>query len=152
MSTIEPGYDASGGIRKSSETTAMPASRTRAIVSSASGFGWTASGISDLWSGRNARQAVAVGAQATLTFTGTSVRWLGERGFTTGVARVSLDGQFIALVDTRTPFQEEYQSALVTLTGLTPGTHTLTIEVVGRAGEPPGTAVERVVIDAFDIK
>jgi hypothetical protein len=114
--------------------------------------GWAASGISDLWSGRNARQAVAVGERATFTFTGTSVRWLGERGFTTGVARVSLDGQLIGQIDTRAPFQEEYQSPLLTLKGLTPGSHTLTIEVVGRNAEAAGTAVDRIVIDGFDIQ
>jgi hypothetical protein len=35
---------------------------------------------------------------------------IGERGFATGIARISLDGVFIAAVDTRTPFQEEYQA------------------------------------------
>ena len=112
--------------------------------------GWSASGTASLWSGTNAREARTVGAQATFTFSGTSVRWIGERGFTTGLARVSIDGQFVALVDTRTPFQEEYQEPIFTASGLLPGTHTLTIEIVGRNNEPPGTTVDRIVIDAFD--
>jgi hypothetical protein len=91
-----------------------------------------------------------VGARATFSFTGTAVRWIGERGFSTGVARVLLDGVFVGNIDTRTSFQEEYQEPLLTLTALAPGSHTLTIEVVGRAGEAPGATVEQVVIDAFD--
>jgi hypothetical protein len=92
-----------------------------------------------------------VGARATFTFTGTSVRWIGERGFSTGVARVLLDGAFVAQVDTHSPLQEEYQAALFSATGLTPGSHTLTIEVVGRNNEPSGATVDRVVLDAFDV-
>ena len=112
--------------------------------------GWTTSGTTNLWSGANAKETKTVGAQATFTFSGTAVRWLGERGFTTGLARVSIDGQFIRVVDTRTAFQEGYQEPVFTATGLAPGTHTLTIEIVGRNNEAAGTIVERVVIDAFD--
>jgi hypothetical protein len=112
---------------------------------------WTQAGISNLWSGENARQSVTAGGRATLTFTGTSVRWIGERGFGTGLANVSIDGQFIARVDTNTFVQEGYQAVLFSASGLTAGTHTLTIEIVGRNNEPPGATVERVVIDAFDI-
>src|SRR5256712_10716233 len=48
--------------------------------------GWTQAGFSSLWSGEHARQSVIVGERATFTFTGTSVRWIGERGFGTGIA------------------------------------------------------------------
>jgi hypothetical protein len=119
-----------------------------AVVYSA---GWAASGTSSLWSGAIAKETMTAGAQATFSFTGTSIRWLGERGFTTGLARVSIDGQFVGVVDTRTPFQEEYQEPVFTATGLAAGTHTLTIEIVGRNNEAPGSIVERVVIDAFEI-
>ncbi len=64
---------------------------------------------------------------------------------------MSIDGQFVALVDTSTAIQEGYQAVLFRTTGLAPGAHTLTIDVVGRHNEPPGTTVERVVIDAFDV-
>ena len=112
--------------------------------------GWTVPGTASLWSGTTAKESRTVGSQATFSFSGTSVRWIGERGFGTGVARVSIDGQFVGLVDTNTPFQEEYQEPLFTAAGLAPGSHTLTIEIVGRNNEAPGTTVERVVIDAFD--
>jgi len=114
--------------------------------------GWAASGASSLWNGGTARESRTVGAQATFGFSGTSIRWLGERGFTTGVARVSIDGVFVALVDTRTPFQEQYQAPVFIANGLAPGPHTLTIEIAGRNNEAPGTLVERVVIDAFEIQ
>ena len=112
---------------------------------------WPQAGFTPLWSGENARNSTTAGARATFTFTGTSVRWIGERGFGTGVARILLDGAFVAQVDTRTPLQEEYQAALFATTGLTPGSHTLTIEVIGRNNESPGATVERVVVDAFDV-
>jgi hypothetical protein len=113
--------------------------------------GWNTSGTSTLWSGATAKETMTAGAQATVSFTGTSIRWLGERGFATGLARVSIDGQFVGVVDTRTPFQEEYQEPMFTAAGLVPGAHTLTIEIVGRNNEAAGTIVERVVIDAFEI-
>ena len=112
---------------------------------------WALGGTSGLSSGENAEQTTTSGATATFTFTGTSVRWIGERGFSTGLARVSIDGVFVALVDTRTSLQEEYQEALFRATGLSAGSHPLTSEVVGRNNDPPGSPVERVVIDAFDI-
>ena len=112
--------------------------------------GWHGSGSVSLWSGATAKESTVVGEQATFTFSGTAIRWIGERGFSTGLARVSIDGQFIGVVDTRTPFQEEYQEPIFIVNGLAAGTHTLTIEVAGRNNEGAGATVERVVIDAFD--
>ena len=112
---------------------------------------WPQAGMTPLWSGENARNSTKAGTRATFTFTGTSVRWIGERGFGTGIARILLDGSFVAQVDTQTPLQEEYQAALFAATGLTPGSHTLTIEVIGRNNEAAGATVERVVVDAFEV-
>jgi YD repeat-containing protein len=122
-----------------------------ASISYSSIANWPEAGITPLWSGENARWSTTAGTRATFTFTGTSVRWIGERGFGSGVARISLDGSFVAQVDTQTPLQEEYQATLFAATGLTPGGHTLTIDVIGRNNEPPGATVERVVVDAFDV-
>lgn len=69
----------------------------------------------------------------------------------TGVANVSIDGQFVARVDTATVVQDTFQAVLFSTTGLPAGTHTLTIDVVGRNNEAPGTTVQRVVVDAFDV-
>jgi len=51
-------------------------------------------------SGAAAAVSDTPGAQASFTFTGTSVSWIGGRSFQTGVARVSLDGSFITEIDT----------------------------------------------------
>jgi len=92
------------------------------------------------------------GTKATFSFTGTSVRWIGRRGFATGVAHVTLDGVRVATINTRAPLQEEHQAAIYRVTGLTQGTHTLVIEVTGPNNEPPGTQVaDPVWIDAFDV-
>jgi len=112
---------------------------------------WAQPGTSNLWSGEQAKQSTTVGGRATVTFRGTSVRWIGERGFGTGLANVSIDGQFVALIDTSTTVQEGYQAILFSATGLTLGTHTLTIDVVGRNNEAPGTTVQRLIVDAFDV-
>ena len=93
----------------------------------------------------------ARGSRRAFTFSGASVRWIGERGFGTGLADVSIDGQVVARVDTSTSVQEGYQAVLFSAAGLSPGTHTLTIAVVGRNNEAAGATVERVVIDAFDV-
>jgi hypothetical protein len=102
-------------------------------------------------SGEFAMGSATAGAKATLTFSGTSARWIGIRGFSTGLARVSIDGAFVGQIDTRAGVQEEFQAPVFAVTGLTPGSHTLTIEVVGRNGEPAGAPVDPVWVDAFDI-
>ena len=94
------------------------------------------------------------GSRARLSFTGTAVRWIGRRGFATGVANVYLDGVRVATIDTRVApaGQEEMQKALYTATGLTSGAHTVEIELIGRNGEPAGTPVQEPVwVDAFEI-
>ncbi|HET9359374.1 MAG TPA: Ig-like domain-containing protein, partial [Vicinamibacterales bacterium] len=117
---------------------------------------WTLGNRFKYWSGELAMSGATVGATATLSFTGTSVRWIGQRHFVGGVAHVRVDGMHVATVDTQVPptsqaLQEQYQRPMFSVTDLAPGPHTLVIEVTGRSGEPPGAAVEPVWIDAFDI-
>jgi hypothetical protein len=122
---------------------------------------WTPGSRFSYWSGEFARYTETTGAQATFTFSGTSIRWLGERRRNGGIARVSLDGVFVAEVDTYWWLQDEFQAALFSRTGLTPGTHTLTIEVTGQkrggstcegAPSPTCSAGYFVVVDAFDVQ
>jgi hypothetical protein len=107
---------------------------------------------------------VLAGAQATFTFTGTTVRWIGHRTRDAGIALVYLDGQPAGEVDLFVPVQDEFQAAVFTATGLAAGTpHTLTIELTDRkhGGDdctpgpgptpPPCSAGYFVVIDAFDV-
>src|SRR5712691_5087522 len=56
--------------------------------------GWTPGDTSGTWSGGTAAVSTAPGAQATISFTGTSVSWIGGRTSQTGIARVYLDGVF----------------------------------------------------------
>src|SRR5258708_12016560 len=53
---------------------------------------WTKSDSSWGWSAGAAMQSNAAGATASLTFNGTSVRWIGSRGRGMGIASVSVDG------------------------------------------------------------
>src|SRR5262245_47788665 len=67
--------------------------------------GWTQDGGSP-WSGGTAAFSTAAGAQASFTFTGTSVSWIGGRASDTGIARVFVDGVLVAQVDTYSKTQE----------------------------------------------
>src|SRR5712692_2104126 len=51
------------------------------------------------WSGGTAVESMTPGAQATFTFTGTSVTWIGYRSGRSGIARVSVDGILVSDVD-----------------------------------------------------
>src|SRR5216117_1051735 len=88
-----------------------------------------------------------VGAQATITFTGTGIRWIGARGPQCGMARISLDGVFVEDFDTY--FQTEGpQHTDFFRSGLAPGTHTLSIQVIGKNLL---SSDFWILIDAFDV-
>src|SRR5260221_12881181 len=53
---------------------------------------WTAFDMSRAWSGGTATTSKQPGAQATITFTGTGISWIGAFGLQTGIARITLDG------------------------------------------------------------
>jgi hypothetical protein len=89
------------------------------------------------------------GDQATFTFTGTSVSWIGYRGPQTGIARVILDGNVVADgFDTYAP-TEMPQTTVFTLPGLANTSHTLTIQVTGSMNA--ASAGTDIVVDAFDV-
>jgi hypothetical protein len=100
------------------------------------------------WSGGTAVHAVTPGARATFTFTGTSVAWIGYRSTQSGIARVYMDGVFVSDVDLFAR-KEEVRVPVFTATGLTNGSHTLTIEVTGLANAL--AKFNFVVVDAFDV-
>jgi len=87
-------------------------------------------------------------ARATVTFTGTGVKWIAYRDQWSGIARVYVDGVLTATVDTyASPAQG--QAVLYTAAGLASGVHSLAIEVAGTHD-----AVSQgswVWVDAFDI-
>src|SRR5712671_1836371 len=120
-----------------------------------SGAGWVQDVTGPEWSGGTAAGSLTPGDQATFTFTGTGVRWLGELGPDNGgIARVSLDGVFMKEVETYAPSPDPahhniYQAEHFKATGLADASHTLTIEVTGRQDPAATTAI--VVVDAFDV-
>ena len=113
-------------------------------------LGWVQSNPNDwpAWSGGSAVSSVAPGARATLTFTGTSVTWIGYRSLDSGIARVIVDGAVVSEVDLFAR-RNESNARIHTVKGLASGSHTLTIEVTGlKNPESQGIVV---VVDAFDV-
>ena len=110
--------------------------------------GWTQGDTSGTWSGGTAAVSTAPGAQATISFTGTSVSWIGGRTPQTGIARAFLDGVFVAEVDTYSK-TTEVRVPMFAATGLADASHTFTIEVTGRQNASATGAL--VVVDAFDV-
>ena len=92
--------------------------------------------------------SMAPGCQATLAFTGSAVSWIGYRDEWSGIARVSVDGVLRAEIDTYASASDA-RSLIYTLTGFSPGPHTLTIEPTGRWN--PASSGRWVWIDAFEI-
>src|SRR5260370_29999161 len=68
------------------------------------------------------------GSQVIVTFNGTGISWIGTSDPFSGLAYVYLDGAFNQ-IDTGNAGATLYQQALFTARGLSPGMHTLTIEV-----------------------
>ena len=110
--------------------------------------GWTGGDFSKPWSGGAATLSTTPGAQATLTFSGTAISWVGYRGPEAGIARVFLDGVLAGEVDTyfRAP---RIQDTLFTATGLADASHTLTIEATGLKNSASTDTL--VLVDAFDV-
>lgn len=111
---------------------------------------WTRSHSSWGWSGGSAMQTSTAGATASITFTGTSIRWIGSRGRGMGIATVSVDGGPPREVNLFARPTDEIHTPVITISDLSPGQHTLTITVTGgRDSQAQGSVV---VVDAFDIQ
>jgi hypothetical protein len=109
--------------------------------------GWTQDTLSP-WSGGTAAFSTAAGAQATFSFSGTSVSWIGGRAPDTGIAHVLVDGVLVAAVDTYSKTQE-VRVPMFTASGLADASHTLTIEVTGE--QNPSASGDLIIVDAFDV-
>jgi hypothetical protein len=110
---------------------------------------WTQSNPLFGWSKGAARQSTVAGAVASFTFTGTSVTWIGSRNDRSGIALVKVDGGAGIEVDLFAR-PNEIRTPVLTINGLSPGTHTFTIEVTGR--QNPDALSNVVVVDAFDVQ
>ena len=117
---------------------------------------WWQGNRNKAWSMGTIAVSNTAGARATFSFSGTSVRWIGCRKFTMGIANVYLDGVFVTEIDTYAPLPAEgYQDTIFEATGLASGSHTLTIEATGRQNPAASNASNLtvgVVVDAFDVR
>ena len=109
---------------------------------------WISDSAYGPWSGGSAMYTAGSGAEATFTFTGTQVNWIGYRGRYGGIVLVFLDGSLVALVDTYSA-AEQVSVPVYTATGLPDGSHSLMIHLTG-AKNPLAIASETAV-DAFDV-
>ena len=87
------------------------------------------------------------GARVSITFTGTGITWIGVVDAWSGLANVYVDGA-LKILDTYSEMSR-YQNPMWTVRGLSPGPHTMSIEVLHERG--PGTDGSWVWIDAFDV-
>jgi len=108
---------------------------------------WVRNGSDPRASGGTFSESNTAGAQLTLSFTGTEVRWLGYRYDGAGIARVVLDGNFVGEVDLYSASPE--LTAVFRVSGLARGAHTLSIEVTGTHNAAASDSW--VVVDGFDV-
>lgn len=109
---------------------------------------WTSAPSFLAWSGGTAVQSDVPGSTVSFTFTGTAVRWIGSRGRTMGRPIVRVDGGPPIPVNLYANPYDEARTTVITVYDLTPGEHTLTIEVTPREA---GAAGNVVVVDAFEV-
>ncbi len=111
---------------------------------------WSQSDKASGWSGGSAIQATTAGATVSISFNGTSIRWIGSRGRGMGIAQVSVDSGPVKEVDLFARPSDEIHTPIFTVYDLAAGKHTLTITATGRKnGQAEGNVV---VVDAFDIQ
>ena len=100
-------------------------------------------------SGGTAVLAMDLGSSATITFTGTGIRWIAYRDAWSGIASIYLDGVIQTTVDTYVPVDLP-QTTGFDIGGLNSGQHTLTIAVTGTHN--PLSGGSWIWVDAFDIR
>jgi hypothetical protein len=110
--------------------------------------GWTQGDTSRAWSAGIAALSTTTGAQASFTFTGTGISWIGARGPQTGIARVTLDGVVQPPVDTYSA-TEQIQAEVFAKKDLADTQHTLTIEVTGQQNAASSSPL--IVVDGFEV-
>jgi len=86
-------------------------------------------------------------AEARLFFSGTSIKWIGVKTETGGIADVYIDDAFQGQVDLYSP-QPEWQADLFSVTGLAPGAHS--IRIVATGTQNPSSLGAFVFIDALE--
>ena len=104
--------------------------------------------INPIHSGGSAALATNPGAAVSLNFNATAITWIAYRDEWSGLAGVILDGQPMGTIDTYlSPGLAD--TAVYSLTGLAPGNHLLTIQVLGT--HSPLSGGNWLWVDAFDV-
>lgn len=109
------------------------------------GAGWATVSEAPLYGG-TAHQCKVATCQATFTFTGTGVSWIGQKDSNFGQASVYLDNVLVATVSTYNA-TNVYQQTLYSVSNLTAGSHTLKIVPTGTHAAP--STDNWMEIDAF---
>src|SRR5512146_507135 len=112
------------------------------------GSGWIQGNRDKAYDEGTTAETNTPGAQASFTFNGTGVRWIGARGPQTGMVRVWLDGAQVGDIDLYAA-TEGPQHTVFAAQGLAAGTHTLAIQVLPQTN--PAATDHWVLIDAFDV-
>jgi hypothetical protein len=107
---------------------------------------WVGS-TSPLASGGSYRSTASPHAVAKFTFVGTGVDWVTASGPAGGMARVTIDGGLVAIVDLYSSAAE--WQVVKAFSGLSDAPHTIAVTVVG--SENPLSSGTNVVVDAFVI-
>jgi len=100
------------------------------------------------YSGGSVNLAVDAGARVDLTFNGTAVTWMGYRDEWSGLAQVFIDGTMQATVDTYMS-PSKAQTPTYSVSGLSPGTHVLSIVATGTHSEASGGSW--IWVDGFQV-
>jgi len=106
------------------------------------------SNVNSVLSGGTAVLAVSSGAAVSLNFHGTGVAWITYRDEWSGLARIILDNELKATIDTYL-LPQQARTAAYTVEGLPLGDHSLRIEVTGTHNLRSGGSW--VWLDAFDV-
>ncbi|MBI4458672.1 MAG: hypothetical protein HY648_01270 [Acidobacteria bacterium] len=146
--TTSSGTTTSPTTTTSSGSTSGTVTRIEQSSSAASYAGQWYSKNMTRFSGGSAVLAMDPASSVTFTFSGTGVSWIGYRDAWAGIAKVYLDGNLVSTVDTYAA-ADTANAVLYKASGLSAGSHKLTIQVTGQMNSSSGGAW--VWIDAFDV-
>jgi len=102
-----------------------------------------------IMSGGTAALAMDPNSSATVTFNGTGITWIGYQDQWSGTANVYLDGKLQAPPLDTSAASQKAQSSVYSITGLSPGAHTLLIVVTGT--HAAASAGSWIWVDAFNV-
>ena len=108
------------------------------------------SNTNSLESGGSAVLANLKGSQVQVVFNGTGINWIGTSDYYSGICYVTLDGVQSAVTTSNPNASTLYQQRLLSVRGLAPGLHRMTIEVIH--SHDAQTNASWIWVDAFEIE